>query len=342
MSDDANDLIDVSIAQDGGVKKRILQKAPEGAKGPPPNGYEVTAHYTGTLERDGTKFDSSVDRGQPFNFTIGKGQVIRGWDEGFASMKVGEKALLVIRSDYGYGDSGSPPNIPPKATLHFEVELLDIHEKLKERWEMTKEERLVMANRLKTEGTDLFQQGLFQEAAIKYEQAANYAVEEGVSGNDIPGDERALYISCCSNTAMCHMKLKTWPEAIVACNRVLEISSESQTNIKALYRRGLARLHCGLFAESKQDLMAAYSVDQTNKDVRKALATLKEKQAEAKKKEKAAYGGMFSKVDMYDDKKSLVIPNAKGDNPHVFFQIRHGDQDLGRYVYATIFATVCV
>lgn len=72
------DLIDVSIAQDGGIMKRIIQEAPEGAQGPPPDGYEVTAHYTGTLASDGSKFDSSVDRGQPFKFTIGRGQVIRG------------------------------------------------------------------------------------------------------------------------------------------------------------------------------------------------------------------------------------------------------------------------
>jgi hypothetical protein len=73
-----SDLIDVSIAQDGGVMKRIIQAAPDGAEGPPPNGFEVKAHYTGTLENGGIKFDSSVDRGQPFKFVIGKGQVIRG------------------------------------------------------------------------------------------------------------------------------------------------------------------------------------------------------------------------------------------------------------------------
>jgi FKBP-type peptidyl-prolyl cis-trans isomerase len=99
-----SDPIDVSLAQDGGIMKTILEAAPEGAAGPPPGGVEVTAHYTGTLESDGSKFDSSRDRGKPFVFTIGQGQVIKGWDEGFASMKVGEKAKLSIRSDYGYGD----------------------------------------------------------------------------------------------------------------------------------------------------------------------------------------------------------------------------------------------
>jgi len=73
-------------------------------------------HYTGTLE-DGTKFDSSVDRGDPFEFTLGHSQVIKGWDIGVATMKKGEKVQLKLRQDYAYGESGSPPTIPPGATL---------------------------------------------------------------------------------------------------------------------------------------------------------------------------------------------------------------------------------
>lgn len=80
-------------------------------------------HYTGTLE-DGTKFDSSVDRGDPFSFTLGQGQVIKGWDETVATMKKGEKCRVVLRSDYAYGKQGSPPKIPADATLVFEIELL--------------------------------------------------------------------------------------------------------------------------------------------------------------------------------------------------------------------------
>ena len=84
----------------------------------------LSMHYTGTLE-DGTKFDSSLDREQPFQFTLGIGQVIKGWDEGIVGMKVGEKRTLVIPSDMGYGDFGFPPVIPPKAVLKFDIELLE-------------------------------------------------------------------------------------------------------------------------------------------------------------------------------------------------------------------------
>jgi FKBP-type peptidyl-prolyl cis-trans isomerase len=85
----------------------------------------VKVHYTGTLE-DGTTFDSSHDRGEPFEFPIGQGKVIRGWDEGVVGMKVGGKRKLVIPAALGYGDKGSPPIIPPGATLVFEIELLDV------------------------------------------------------------------------------------------------------------------------------------------------------------------------------------------------------------------------
>ncbi|MFH0818826.1 MAG: FKBP-type peptidyl-prolyl cis-trans isomerase [Patescibacteria group bacterium] len=88
-------------------------------------GDTISVHYTGTLE-DGTKFDSSVDRGTPFSFTLGAGQVIKGWDQGLLDMQVGEKRKLTIPSDLGYGSSGAGNIIPPDATLIFETELISI------------------------------------------------------------------------------------------------------------------------------------------------------------------------------------------------------------------------
>ena len=94
--------------------------------GPSPKaGQTVKVHYTGWLE-NGTKFDSSVDRGQPFEFVIAVGQVIKGWDEGVSSMKVGGKRKLIIPSQLGYGSQGAGSDIPPNATLIFDVELLGI------------------------------------------------------------------------------------------------------------------------------------------------------------------------------------------------------------------------
>jgi peptidylprolyl isomerase len=91
----------------------------------PAKGKRVSVHYTGKLT-NGKKFDSSVDRREPFEFTIGVGQVIKGWDEGVMSMKVGGKRQLIIPPDLGYGARGAPPAIPPNAELIFDVELLGV------------------------------------------------------------------------------------------------------------------------------------------------------------------------------------------------------------------------
>lgn len=91
----------------------------------PKNGQTAVVHYVGTLD-NGKEFDSSRKRGKPFKFTVGKGEVIRGWDEGVAQLSVGQRAKLVCSPDYAYGSRGHPGIIPPNATLTFDVELLGI------------------------------------------------------------------------------------------------------------------------------------------------------------------------------------------------------------------------
>lgn len=106
-----------------GLKIAVLK---EGSGTAAKAGDVVTVHYTGWLKDGGTKFDSSVDRADPFKFPLGQGQVIKGWDEGVAGMRPGEKRQLVIPAELGYGSRGFPPRIPPGATLVFDVELVSI------------------------------------------------------------------------------------------------------------------------------------------------------------------------------------------------------------------------
>lgn len=108
-----------------GVEIKVIEEGDK--KTYPSAGDEVVMHYTGTLKSTGAKFDSSVDRGKPFVCKIGIGQLIKGWDVGVPKMSLGEKAILDISSDFGYGSRGAGGKIPPNADLLFEVQLLGIN-----------------------------------------------------------------------------------------------------------------------------------------------------------------------------------------------------------------------
>jgi len=110
-----------AVTSPSGLKYVVTQEGEGDAT--PNKGDMISAHYTGKL-LDGTKFDSSVDRNEPFDTAIGVGQVIKGWDEAFLEMKKGEKRTLIIPPELAYGEGGYPGLIPPSSTLVFEVELI--------------------------------------------------------------------------------------------------------------------------------------------------------------------------------------------------------------------------
>lgn len=129
-----------------------------------------------------------------------RGQVIKGWDKGFAGMKVGEKAILRCRSDYAYGKTGSPPIIPANATLDFDVELLGFGPKKKERWEMSTDEILESATKLKDEGTSFFKEKRFEDALASYEEAAELLAQADDADYMTP-EAKAVWITCKLNAS---------------------------------------------------------------------------------------------------------------------------------------------
>ncbi|GAB5037444.1 peptidyl-prolyl cis-trans isomerase [Nannochloropsis oceanica] len=250
----------IDVSGDGGLLKKILK---EGEGESPPQGNEVVAHYTGTLESDGSEFDSSRKRNQPFKFTIGQQQVIKGWDVGFATMKV---------------------------------------------------------------ATGLFKEQRWGEAASEYIEAGSYV--DGLNEEDDASTmdaAAALSVTLHSNAALAFLKAEMWPEAAQEASAALKKEAGSA---KALYRRGVARMHLGLLEEAREDLLSAAKADPQNKDIRVQLQAVKDKLKSMAAKEKATFGGFLNKLSMYDDKEGILA--HEGPNPKVFMDVTIGGEKAGR------------
>ena len=154
----------IHLTNDKGVIKKILKVGEDGDR--IETGQEVLVNYTGKLT-DGTVFDTSLDK-EALKVNIGTGQVIEGWDIGIMSMKLGEKAELTISSKYGYGEMGSPPQIPGGATLIFDVELIQIADRRPTRWMMSDMELVKTATHLKDQGNIKFRERNFKVAEGQY------------------------------------------------------------------------------------------------------------------------------------------------------------------------------
>jgi peptidylprolyl isomerase len=332
----------MDISGDGGLIKEIIQ---EGTGDYPADGEEVEVHYRGTL-LDGTQFDSSLDRNETFKFTLGNGSVIKGWDKGVSTMKIGEKSILTCREDYAYGKKGSPPKIPPNATLKFEVELLGKKEKVKEKWEFDYHERVEKAKILKDQGNDLVKAGKISEARKEcYAEALSWVEDDPVDDSDFnetARELRQLKLQIFSNLAMCDLKAQDWSSAITNCNEALKIDP---VNIKALFRRASARLSYGILEDAMKDVQKGLEIEPGNKDLKTLEAKIRAKDKSNKQEEKKLYGNMFAKGSgLYAEKKVMVseysIPATPlVSNPKVFFDVKIGDGESRRVTFE-LFANV--
>ncbi|XP_072109375.1 peptidyl-prolyl cis-trans isomerase FKBP5-like isoform X4 [Mobula birostris] len=334
---------DLTPNRDRGVLK-IVKKAGIDAESPM-IGDKVFVHYTGTLQ-DGRKFDSSRDRNEQFVFYLGKGQVLKAWDLGVASMKKGEICQLICKPNYAYGTAGSPPEVPSNSTLLFEIELLDFKGE-----DLTDCEDGGIVRRIKKKGqgysspnegatVEVYVEGwcggaLFDQREVKF------VVGEG-EDHDIPiGVDKALEKMQRGEHCILHLKPKYGfgdhgkPGFNIPPNSELDYEvllkdfvkalAIDRLNEKALYRRGEARLSVNEFDLAKADFQKVLQVNPENKAAKAQLVICQKRIKEHHEKNKKIYANMFQKFADRDlkgrngkssrEKESEIFKEVEEDSP---------------------------
>ncbi|KAL1194387.1 Peptidyl-prolyl cis-trans isomerase FKBP62 [Cardamine amara subsp. amara] len=280
----------IDVVGDSKVLKKILRDG-EG-KSVADDGTTVTVSYVAKLE-DGTIFEmKGVEEEEPLVFVTDEEQVISGLDKAAATMKKGEKAVLTISPEYGFGNvevQRDLAKVSQCSTLIYEVEMLDFVKEKRPR-EMSNEEKIETANRKKEEGNLLYKNQKYQQAAKKYNKAAE-CIERGSFKGDEETQVKALRVSCLLNGAACSLKLKDFLETICLCTEVLDIEFQ---NVKALYRRAQSYIEMGDFNSAEMDIKKALEADPENREVKSLYRTLKESKAESNNRDAKLYVNMLA------------------------------------------------
>ncbi|RVX22417.1 Peptidyl-prolyl cis-trans isomerase FKBP65 [Vitis vinifera] len=298
----------IDVTGDSKVFKKILV---EGANTIAANeGATVTVRYTAKLE-DGTIFEKKgFDGENPLQF-------ITDEDQAVATMTKGERSIVTIHPEYGYGSIEVKQDIsivPPSSIIIYEVEMLDFV-KEKAPWEMSDQEKIETAGRKKEEGNLLFKSGKYQRARKKYDKAADYVNECGIFGDGDHKVVKTLQVSCWLNGAACCLKLNNFRGAIKLCSKVLDIEFH---NVKALYRRAQAYMKTADLDLAQLDIKKALEADPQNREVKLMQKNLKQLQGESNKRDAKLYSNMFAPMrnDTAVATKKLKVEKAedkKGD-----------------------------
>lgn len=283
----------------------------------------MVVHYDGWL-MDGQKFDSSRDREQPFEFKLGIGQVIEGWDLAVASMIPGEIATFTVRADYAYGWEGKPPKIPIDATLRFEIELISWRSGTKPVGDMSAAEKRAHGLEKRQRGTKLLKSGKYEAAAEAFEAGVeSLGSLHAMMSSGAPDPAKLAEVfdalrSCLLNLSQCKLKLSQWEDAIAICSRVLVLPGEGD-NVKARFRRGVGLVGLERYAEAKEELKAACLLDPKNKEIREQYEAAKNALAAQKALERSRFGGMFAEGPKEDgpvleDESGLVLEDNSEQN----------------------------
>lgn len=207
----------------------------------------VLVHYTGKLE-DGTIFDSSYDRNQPFEFIVGTDNIIPLWNIGIQTMKKGERALFIGKSEHCYKDK-EMPSIPANSTLYFDIELLDLKEK--ELFEMTPEERFEIMNEFRLKAKEAYTKNKLIDSINLYKKSIDSLLD------DSPPEKLLLLL----NLSILFSKILDWKNSLYYAELAYNIDSN---NIKCLYRLGIAHYHLQNYIQSLHFAKSIIKIDNTN------------------------------------------------------------------------------
>ncbi|KAL8260221.1 hypothetical protein R6Q59_028174 [Mikania micrantha] len=261
------------------------------------NMFIVVVHYKAWTESTQHKFEDTWQEQQLTEIVLGKEKKeMTGLAIGLSFMKAGERALLHVGWELGYGEEGSFsfPNVPPKADIIYEVELVGFDETKegKARSEMTVEERISAADRRRMDGNNLFKEDKLEEAMQQYEMAIAYMGDDFMFQLFGKYQDMALAVKnpCHLNIAACLIKLKRYEEAIAQCSIIL---AEDQNNVKALFRRGKARSGLGQTDAAREDFTKARKFAPEDKAISKELRVLAEHDKIVYQKQKELYKGLF-------------------------------------------------
>lgn len=276
------------------VTKQIIKEG----HGDKPSKYSTCfLHYKAWTESTQHKFEDTWQELQLIEVVLGKEKKeMAGLAIGLSSMKSGERALLHVGWELGYGEEGSFsfPNVPPKADIIYEVELVGFDETKegKARGDMTVEERISTADRRRMDGNAFFKEEKLEEAMQQYEMAIAYMGDDFMFQLFGKYQDMALAVKnpCHLNIAACLIKLKRYEDAIAQCTIVL---AEDQNNVKALFRRGKARSELGQTDAAREDFLKARKLAPEDKAILKELRVLAEDDKMVYQKQKELYKGLF-------------------------------------------------
>lgn len=278
-------VVDVSTDKSNGVVKKVIT---EGTGDLVPNGSKVSVHYVGTLPTTGEIFDSSRSRDSPFEFDLGQGRVIKGWDQGVASMRVGERAVLTCQPDFAYGSSGQG-KIPANAVLNFEVEVLDFKENIESLSSASKVEK---ATQLKEKAGEAFRNSDFLNALKLYEDALDFVRDFWDADSTLSDKGTSLEAILSNNQATVYRVLKNWTASKKSADRAVELDNK---NPKYVLSQAIANTNLKNFTVAAEQFEKIRTLNGWNDRAAKAEKKLFKAQKHYEQREKLRYKNLFAR-----------------------------------------------